>query len=107
MEKIERQRRAAQTRVNQQTALITPTIKTPKKLVVSPGYLESGTSVDSSLTQQDVQDEQSSSNTTTAEIEERRIQLEFVSSISIVHRSLVFSLKISKTSTGTTNTYFI
>jgi len=79
MEKIERQRQAAQNRTNQPTTLVTPTIKTPKKLIVSPGYAESGTSDDSSLTQQEVQDEQSSSNTTTAEIEERRIKLEFVS----------------------------
>jgi hypothetical protein len=79
MEKIERQRQAAQSRTNQQTTFVTPTIKTPKKLIVSPGYAESGTSNDSSLTQQEVQDEQSSSNTTTAEIEERRIKLEFVS----------------------------
>ena len=76
MEKIDRQRKAAQNRTNQQTALVTPTIKTPKKLVVSPAYAESGSSTDSSLTQQNLPDEQSSSNTTTAEIEERRIQLE-------------------------------
>jgi len=78
MEKIERQRQAAQNRTNQPTTLVTPTIKTPKKLIVSPGYVESGTSNDSSLTQPEIQDEQSSSNTTTAEIEERRIKLEFV-----------------------------
>jgi hypothetical protein len=78
MEKIERQRKAAQNRTNQQPTLITPTNKTPKKLIVSPGYDESGTSIDSSLTQQDIQEEQSSSNTTTAEIEERRAKLEFV-----------------------------
>lgn len=80
MEKIEQQRKAAQNRMNQQATFVTPTIKTPKKLVVSPGYIESGTSIDSSLTQQEVQDEQSisSSNTTTAEIEERRTKLEFV-----------------------------
>jgi hypothetical protein len=78
MEKIERQRKLAQNRINQQTTIVTPTIKTPKKLLVSPGYDQSGSSVDSSLTQQEVQDEQSSSNTTTAEIEERRIKLELV-----------------------------
>jgi hypothetical protein len=76
MEKIERQRKAAQNRINQPTNIVTPTIKTPKKLLVSPGYDESGSSVDSSLIQQEVQDGQSSSNTTTAEIEERRIKLE-------------------------------
>ncbi|CAF3642664.1 unnamed protein product, partial [Rotaria sp. Silwood2] len=75
MEKIERQRKAAQNRVNQQTSLVTPTIKTPKRLIVSPGYVESSTSIDSSLTQQDIHEEQSSSNTTTAEIEERRAKL--------------------------------
>ncbi|CAF3388493.1 unnamed protein product [Rotaria sp. Silwood1] len=76
MEKIERQRKAAQNRSNQQTAFVTPTIKTPKRLIVSPGYIESSTSIDSSLTQQDIHEEQSSSNTTTAEIEERRAKLE-------------------------------
>jgi hypothetical protein len=79
MEKIERQRKAALNRTNQQiTTLVTPTHKTPKKLIVSPGYEESETSGDSSVAQQDIQDEQSSSNTTTAEIEQRRIKLEFV-----------------------------
>ena len=73
MEKIERQRQAAQNRTNQQTALVTPTIKTPKRLIVSPGYAESSTSADTSVTQE----EQSSTNTTTAEIEERRTKLEF------------------------------
>jgi hypothetical protein len=90
MEKIERQRKAAQNRTNQQTSLVTPTIKTPKKLVVSPGYAESVTSTDSSVTQQDVPDEQSSSSTTTAEIEERRIQLEFVFFYSIFVLSKTF-----------------
>jgi hypothetical protein len=54
MEKIDRQRKAAQNRTTQQTTTDTPTIKTPKRLIVSPGYLESSTSMDSSLTQQDV-----------------------------------------------------
>ena len=76
MDKIERQRKAAQNRVSQQTSIVTPTTKTPKKLLVSPGYDESESSVASSLAQQEVQDGQSSSNTTTAEIEERRIKLE-------------------------------
>ena len=78
LEKIERQRKAAQNRTNQQTEPITPTIKTPKRLVVSPGYAEGGTSIDSSSTPQEIQEEQSSSNTTTADIEERRAQLMFV-----------------------------
>lgn len=34
MEKIERQRKAAESRVQQQTKLQTPTMKTPKKLAV-------------------------------------------------------------------------
>lgn len=75
MEKIERQRQAAQYRTNQQ-ALITPTNKTPKKLVVSPGYDESTSTINSSITQEAILEEISSSNTTTAEIEDRRIQLE-------------------------------
>lgn len=78
MEKIERQRKAAENRAQQQTKLQTPTMKTPKKLVVSPGYVDSGSSVDSSAAPQEIQEEQSSANTSTAEIEERRIQLEFV-----------------------------
>ena len=78
MEKIERQRKAAENRAQHQTKLETPTMKTPKKLVVSPGYDDSGSSIDSSAAQQEVQEEQSSANTTTAEIEERRIQLKFV-----------------------------
>ncbi|CAF1185355.1 unnamed protein product [Adineta steineri] len=81
MEKIQRQRQAAQNRTDQQQTLVTPTIKTPKRLVVSPGYEESSsTSADSSVTQPNIRDEeeqQSSANTTTAEIEERRVQLEF------------------------------
>jgi len=102
MEKIERQRKAAQNRTNQQTTIVTPTIKTPKKLIVSPGYAESGTSIDSSLTQQDIQDEQSSSNTTTttADIEERRIKLEFVFFIRLfsLFKNFIFVFKITKTS---------
>ncbi|UJR35090.1 hypothetical protein I4U23_027865 [Adineta vaga] len=75
MEKIQRQRQAAQNRTSQQTTTDTPTIKTPKRLVVSPGYVESSTSADSSVIQVD---EQLSVNTTaTAEIEERRTKLEF------------------------------
>ena len=99
MEKIERQRQAAQNRTNQQTTLVTPTIKTPKKLIVSPGYGESSTSDDSSLTQQDIQEEQSSSNTTTADIEERRIKLELVSSFRDLKFLFLLLFKISKTST--------
>jgi len=84
MEKIERQRQAAQNRSNQQTVVVTPTIKTPKRLVVSPGYVESSTSMDSSSTQHDIREEEvSSSNTTTADIEERRTKLEFVRFYSI------------------------
>jgi hypothetical protein len=101
MEKIERQRKAAQNRTNQQTIIVTPTIKTPKKLIVSPGYVESGTSIDSSLTQQDIQDEQLSSNTTTtADIEERRIKLEFVFFIRLFYlfKNFIFIFKITKTS---------
>ena len=75
LEKIERQRRAAQSRSAQQP-LVTPTNKTPKRLVVSPGYAESVTTLDSSATQPDVLDEHSSSNTTSADIEERRAKLE-------------------------------
>ncbi|CAF1578036.1 unnamed protein product, partial [Adineta ricciae] len=74
MEKIERQRQAAQNRSNQQS-IVTPTMKTPKRLVVSPGYVESTTSANSSVVQGD---EQSSANTTaTADIEARRNHLEF------------------------------
>ncbi|CAM4878180.1 unnamed protein product [Rotaria socialis] len=79
MEKIERQRAAAQNRANQQAALVTPTIKTPKRLIVSPGYIDSSESINSSVTQQDIirqEQSSSSSNTTTAEIEERRTELE-------------------------------
>ncbi|CAF2111069.1 unnamed protein product [Rotaria magnacalcarata] len=78
MEKIERQRAAAQNRANQQAALVTPTIKTPKRLIVSPGYIDSSESINSSATQQDLihQEQSSSSNTATAEIEERRTELE-------------------------------
>lgn len=91
MDKIEKQRKAAQNRSSQQpTTFVTPTNKTPKKLLVSPGYIESETSIDSSISQQKEQDEQSSSNTTTAEIEERRIQLEFVFSFPI---KSIFSFK--------------
>lgn len=76
MEKIERQRIAAQQR-HQQQALITPTNKTPKKVFVSPGYEESSSTIDSSLHQQEKRiDEQTSSNTSIAEIEGRRSQLE-------------------------------
>ena len=75
MEKIERQRQAAQNRSNQQS-IVTPTMKTPKRLVVSPGYVESTTSANSSVVQADEQS--SSANTTaTADIEERRNHLEF------------------------------
>ena len=89
MEKIERQRKAAQNRTNQQTTLVTPTIKTPKRLIVSPGYVENSTTTttDSSLTQQDIQEEeeeQSSSNTTTDQIEQRRAKLELVSLLSFI-----------------------
>ena len=93
MEKIERQRKAAENRTQQQTKLQTPTMKTPKKLVVSPGYVDSGSSVDSSEARQDVQEEgQSSANTTTAEIEERRIQLEFVDLFPSVFQLISLSL---------------
>lgn len=78
MAKIERQRKAAQNRSNQQAALVTPTIKTPKRVIVSPGYIESSTSIESGSTQQENQEEQSTASTTTAEIEERRAKLEFV-----------------------------
>lgn len=84
MEKIERQRRAAQHRASQQ-AIITPINKTPKKIVVSPGYEESSTNAtEISTSQNDSPEEQSSSNTTTAEIEDRRIQLESVVSSKFV-----------------------
>jgi hypothetical protein len=107
MDKIERQRKAAQNRTNQQPTFVTPTIKTPKKLVVSPGYDESSASEDSSLTQQYIQEDQSSANTTTAEIEERRAKLEFV--LFLFRLNLKFDLffKISKTGSRRTNTYFI
>ena len=75
LEKIERQRRAAQNRSSQQP-LVTPTNKTPKRLVVSPGYDESVTTLDSSATPPDALDEQSSSNATSTDIEERRATLE-------------------------------
>lgn len=90
MEKIERQRKAAQNRANQQASLVTPTIKTPKRLIVSPGYVESSESVESSAAQQEMtHEEQSSSNTITAEIEERRVKLEFVYFFKILFKIFV------------------
>ena len=77
MEKIERQRQAAQHRLTQQQALVTPSHKTPQRLVVSPGY---GESASSSGEERSVIQEQSisSSASSNVEIEERRLQLEFV-----------------------------
>ena len=80
MEKIERQRQAAQHRLTHQQTLIIPSNKTPQRLIVSPGY---GGSVSSSNEERSVIQEKSissSSSTSTVEIEERRLQLEFVSS---------------------------
>jgi len=102
LDKIERQRKAAQNRSEQQTAVVTPTVKTPAKLIVSPGYVQSSTSPDSS------EQSDSSANTTTAEIEQRRIQLEFVYSSSVFSFESNFSfLKISKTSSRRTNSIVI
>jgi hypothetical protein len=93
MEKIQQQRKAAFNRTNQQVNFVTPTIKTPKKLVVSPGYIESNTSDDSSLTQQDIHEEQSSANTTTDHMEERRAKLEFVFLILLKFKIFFFFFK--------------
>lgn len=79
MEKIERQRQAAQHRLSDQQGLIVPSTKTPQRLIVSPGY---GANVSSTNEQRQEKSicSSSSSTTSTIEIEERRLQLEFVSS---------------------------